>query len=87
MRLSWKFWVVALLLMLLDAPLWLSLQAAETGFSVTIDASHAQPREVEEDHHGGLAAGLWAGLADDGPGHGREPSGTAQRGLRWNRQR
>ena len=48
MRLSWKFWVVALLLMLLDAPLWLSLQAAETGFSVTIDAAHAQPRAVEE---------------------------------------
>jgi hypothetical protein len=48
MRLTWKFWLVALLAMVLDFPLWLSLQAAETGFSVTIDAAHTQPREVEE---------------------------------------
>jgi len=48
MRLTWRFWLVALLTIALDIPGWVSLQAAETGFSVSVDAAHAQPRQIEE---------------------------------------
>jgi hypothetical protein len=40
--------LLGLLAGIVTASLSLSLRAAETGFSVTIDASHAQPRQIED---------------------------------------